>query len=68
MQTDNLLAPLVQLGKALRACIIVPHAKTMRCFDGNLKIAACRVYKSTVRRKIGMTRSPTRTRSRVTLR
>ena len=27
MQTDNLLAPLVQLGEALIACIVVAHAK-----------------------------------------
>jgi hypothetical protein len=35
MQTDNLLAPLMQLGKALCACIILPHAKTMHCFGPN---------------------------------
>ena len=46
MQTDNLLAPLVQLGKALMACIIVAHAKTMNCFAHVFKISVCRVYKS----------------------
>jgi hypothetical protein len=40
-----LLAPLVQLGKALSACIIVAHAKTMNCFACAIKISVCRVYK-----------------------
>ena len=44
MQTDNLLAPLVQLGKALMACIMVAHAKTMRCFAKTIKTSVCRVY------------------------
>jgi len=39
-----LLAPLVQLGKALMACIVVAHAKTMRCFAEMIKISVCRVY------------------------
>ena len=46
MQTDNLLAPLVQLGKALMACIVVAHAKTMDCFAEMIKVSTCRVYNS----------------------
>ena len=45
MQTNNLLAPLMQFRKALIACIVVPHLKTMHCFEGNFKTSACRVYK-----------------------
>ena len=49
MQTDNLLAPLVQLGKALMACIMVAHAKTMRCFAKMIKTSVCRVYRTKLR-------------------
>jgi len=45
MQSDNLLAPLVQLGKALMACIVVAHAKKMHCFAEVIKTSVCRVYK-----------------------
>src|SRR5208337_2199383 len=44
MQSDNLLAPLVQLGKALMACIVVAHAKKMHCFAEVIKTSVCRVY------------------------
>src|SRR5208282_4537701 len=44
MQTNNLLAPLVQLGKALIACIVVAHAKTMSRFADVIKTSTCLVY------------------------
>ena len=46
MQTDHLLAPLMQLRKALCACVILPHAKAMRCFARVFKASACRVYRT----------------------
>ena len=61
MQTDNLLAPLVQLGKALMACIMVAHAKTMRCFAKTIKTSVCRVY--SFYRHSGRTQPKSTTRS-----
>ena len=43
VQADQLLAPLMQFGNALSACIF-PHAKTMSCFAHVFKLSACRVY------------------------
>ena len=45
MQMDNLLAPLMQLGQPLFACIILAHAKTMHCFEANFKTLAYRVHR-----------------------
>ena len=52
MQTDHprpsrgqaLLAPLMQLGKALVAGIVIAHAKTMNRFARILKTSSCRIY------------------------
>jgi len=44
MQTNNLLAPLVQLRKALNTCIVFPHTESMRCFARVIKASAFRVY------------------------
>lgn len=44
MQTDHLLATLMQLGNALVAGIMVAHVKTMKCFAIISKTLACRIY------------------------
>ena len=45
MQTDNLLAPLVQRGEALIACIVVAHAKNAELLRRNDQDISGRVYK-----------------------